>query len=146
MPARDLHAHAFGLAVEIGDWNRFTGRTIGAYLGLVPSENSSGHPVPRRHHQDREHPRPTAFDRGRLAPPTTLQHAVRADALPLGGSHLRSPDPRPCRATDACTNGGSLFGTPERPVIANVAIARELAGWCWSLASEAQKAANPQGH
>lgn len=29
---------AFGLAVEIGDWNRFTGRTIGAYLGLVPSE------------------------------------------------------------------------------------------------------------
>ncbi|MDQ0078558.1 transposase [Arthrobacter oryzae] len=33
---------AFGLAVEIGDWNRFTGRTIGAYLGLVPSENSSG--------------------------------------------------------------------------------------------------------
>jgi hypothetical protein len=23
----------------------------------------------------------------------------------------------------------------KRPVIANVAIARELAGWCWSLAS-----------
>jgi hypothetical protein len=33
---------AFGLAVEIGDWNRFTGSTIGAYLGLVPSEHSSG--------------------------------------------------------------------------------------------------------
>ena len=28
----------FGLAVEIGDWNRFTGTTIGAYLGLVPTE------------------------------------------------------------------------------------------------------------
>ncbi|MBM7494051.1 transposase [Micromonospora luteifusca] len=27
---------AFGLAVEIGDWHRFTGATIGAYLGLVP--------------------------------------------------------------------------------------------------------------
>lgn len=24
----------FGLAVEIGDWDRFTGRSIGAYLGL----------------------------------------------------------------------------------------------------------------
>ena len=33
---------AFGLAVEIGDWDRFTGATIGAYLGLVPSEASSG--------------------------------------------------------------------------------------------------------
>ncbi|MGV9885287.1 transposase [Streptomyces sp. NPDC003006] len=33
---------AFGLAIEVGDWNRFTGATIGAYLGLVPSERSSG--------------------------------------------------------------------------------------------------------
>lgn len=31
-----------GLAVEIGDWERFTGASIGAYLGLVPSESSSG--------------------------------------------------------------------------------------------------------
>jgi transposase len=33
---------AFGLAVEIGDWGRLTGRSIGAYLGLVPAEFSSG--------------------------------------------------------------------------------------------------------
>ncbi|MEP6650834.1 MAG: IS110 family transposase [Lapillicoccus sp.] len=33
---------AFSLAVEIGDWDRFTGASIGAYLGLVPSEHSSG--------------------------------------------------------------------------------------------------------
>ena len=33
---------AFGLAVEIGDWDRLTGRSIGAYLGLVPTEYSSG--------------------------------------------------------------------------------------------------------
>ena len=33
---------AFGLAVEIGDWNRLTGRSIGAYVGLVPCEYSSG--------------------------------------------------------------------------------------------------------
>ena len=32
----------FGLAVEIGDWHRFTGDTIGAFLGLVPTEHSSG--------------------------------------------------------------------------------------------------------
>ena len=33
---------SFGLAVEIGDWHRFTGATLGAWLGLVPSEQSSG--------------------------------------------------------------------------------------------------------
>ena len=33
---------AFALAVEIGDWHRLTGRSVGAYLGLVPSESSSG--------------------------------------------------------------------------------------------------------
>ena len=38
---------AFGLAVEIGDWHRLTGRSIGAYLGLVPTEYSSGPPAPR---------------------------------------------------------------------------------------------------
>ena len=32
----------FGLATEIGDWDRPTGRSIGAYLGLVPTEYSSG--------------------------------------------------------------------------------------------------------
>jgi len=32
----------FGLAVEIGDWQRFTGATVGAWLRLVPSEQSSG--------------------------------------------------------------------------------------------------------
>ena len=30
------------LTVEIGDWSRFTGSSIGAYVGLVPSEHSSG--------------------------------------------------------------------------------------------------------
>jgi transposase len=30
------------LTVEIGDWSLFTGSTIGAYVGLVPSEYSSG--------------------------------------------------------------------------------------------------------
>jgi transposase len=32
----------FALAVEIGDWHRFTGNSIGSFVGLVPSEHSSG--------------------------------------------------------------------------------------------------------
>jgi transposase len=30
------------LTVEIGDWSRFTGASIGPYVGLVPTEYSSG--------------------------------------------------------------------------------------------------------
>ena len=30
------------LSVEIGDWTRFTGSSIGAYVGLVPTDYSSG--------------------------------------------------------------------------------------------------------
>lgn len=33
---------AFGLTVQLGDWYRLTGATIGSYLGLVPAEYSSG--------------------------------------------------------------------------------------------------------
>ena len=33
---------AFGLATEIGDWTRLSGCSIGAYVGLVPCEYSSG--------------------------------------------------------------------------------------------------------
>jgi transposase len=33
---------AFGWAVEIGYWHRFSGSTIGAYVGLVTTERSSG--------------------------------------------------------------------------------------------------------
>jgi len=33
---------AFGLAAQVGDWTRFSGSTIGAFLGLVPTESSSG--------------------------------------------------------------------------------------------------------
>ena len=33
---------ALGLAVEVGDWTRFTGSSLAAFLGLVPTESSSG--------------------------------------------------------------------------------------------------------
>ena len=33
---------AFALTVELGDWNRFPSQSLGSFLGLTPSENSSG--------------------------------------------------------------------------------------------------------
>jgi transposase len=125
---------AFSLAVEIGDWDRFTGAGIGAYLGLVPSEHSSGtsrsqgsitktgNAHLRRllveaawHH--RKPYRPTAVLRRRwqLASPTAV---ARAQA----GNHRLHQ------------RWVSYADRKKRPVLANVAVARELAGWCWSLA------------
>jgi len=42
VPAGIQLTTGFGLAVEIGDRTRFTGSSIGSYLGMVPIEDSSG--------------------------------------------------------------------------------------------------------
>lgn len=47
---------AFGLAVEIGYWQRLSGRSIGAYLGLVPPDMSLWAQAAL---SPRHHPRPT---------------------------------------------------------------------------------------
>jgi len=87
----------FALAVEIGDWHRLTGASIGSYLGLVPSESSSGGSrVPGRDHQDPQQPRPPAADRGRLAPQSPL-HARQDDARPVGAGPSHGRGPRRCR-------------------------------------------------
>ena len=125
---------AFALAVEIGDWHRFTGNSIGSFVGLVPSEHSSGasrvqgsitktgNTHARRllveaawHHRAHYAPGKTMRDRWDLAPPAAR---ARGDA---GNRRLHA-------------RWISLNLRRKRPVIANVAIARELAGWCWSLA------------
>jgi transposase len=126
----------FGLAVEIGDWDRFTGASIGAYLGLVPSESSSGasrhqgsitktgNTHARRllveaawHHQRLLRAAGTAV-RGRRA---ALSPAVRARG--------EAADRRLRRRWMA------LEARKKEPSVIAVAVARELAGWCWSLAT-----------
>ena len=126
---------AFGLAVEIGDWHRFTGATIGAYLGLVPTESSSGQQrsqgsitkagntharrllVEAAWHHRREYRHPGAAIRARwqLATPA-------AKARGHAGNHRLHQ------------RWQTFVARKKKTVIANVAVARELAGWCWSLA------------
>jgi transposase len=126
---------AFGLAVEVGDWHRFTGATIGAYLGLVPTESSSGQQrsqgsitkagntharrllVEAAWHHRRTYRNPGATMRARwkLASP-------QATARGHAGNHRLHQ------------RWLGFIDRRKKPVIANVAIARELAGWCWSLA------------
>jgi transposase len=124
----------FALAVEIGDWDRFDGNSIGSFVGLVPSEHSSGatrsqgsitktgNSHARRllveaawHHQSRYVAGKALRERWDLAGPAAR---ARGDA---GNRRLHRRWVR-------------FIERDKRPVIANVAIARELAGWCWSLA------------
>jgi transposase len=125
---------AFGLAVEIGDWHRLTGRSIGAYLGLVPTESSSG--------ASRSQGSITKTGNGharRLLIEATWHHRNR---YRIGVELRRRLD----RADPAARDRGeranrrlhdrwvSFDARHKRAVVANTAIARELAGWCWSLA------------
>jgi transposase len=125
---------AFGLATEIGDWHRLSGRSVGAYLGLVPTESSSG----------------TSRSQGSITK-TGNTHARRL--LIEAAWHHRKPL-RPTvalrRRQDAASPAARDRGQRanqrlharwagfdarhKQPTVANTAIARELAGWCWSLA------------
>lgn len=124
----------FGLAVEIGDWHRLTGRSIGAYLGLVPCEHSSG----------------TGRSLGSITK-TGNSHARRL-LIEAAWHHRRAYRPgtdlrrrwdhagpaardRGQRANRRLHDRWVRFDSRRKhPAQANTAIARELAGWCWSLA------------
>lgn len=124
----------FALAVEIGDWHRLSGASIGSYLGLVPTERSSGekrsqggitktgNTHARRllieaawHHKARYQAGKTMLERWALAPAPV---AARGDA---GNRRLHH-------------RWSVLSARKKKHTVANTAIARELAGWCWSLA------------
>ena len=80
---------AFALAVEIGDWDRFTGNSIGSFVGLVPSEFSSG--------QSRVQGPITKTGNGharRLLVESAWHHRPRCHARALGTSLRRSSCPR----------------------------------------------------
>ncbi len=97
---------AFGLAVEIGDWQRLSGRSIGAYLGLVPTENSSGaDTLPGRRHQDRQRPRPPPAGRSGLASPHPGT-GPGANCGSAGRRRPRQPERGARQPTSVCTPAG----------------------------------------
>jgi len=124
---------AFGLAVEVGDWQRLTGRSIGAYLGLVPTEYSSG--------ETRSQGSITKTGNGharRLLIEAAWHH--RPQYRPSADLRRRwdkaSPEARARgqQANRRLHNRWVGFDVRrKRPALANTAIARELAGWCWSI-------------
>jgi transposase len=98
----------FGLAVEIGDWTRFTGSSIGSYLGLVPSEESSG----LSRHQG------PITKAGNTYARKLLVEAAGSTGAPTPGpvpdccvssiSSTRPPGSVPWKETTGCTANGSI--------------------------------------
>lgn len=124
----------FALAVEVGDFERFTGRSFGAFVGLVPSEFSTGssrvqgaitktgNTHLRRllvesawHHRSPYRPGKTLLARWALASPAARARGEKGNRR-LHDRWVRFNLRR------------------KRQVVANTAIAREQAGWVWSLA------------
>ena len=124
---------AAGLCVEVADWHRFTGATIGAYLGLVPSESSSG----ARRVQGGITKTGNSHARRLLV--EAAWHHRRPAAQPGTSPARRRPAHRgagPSRSREpaAATALVTARARGKRPTVSVVAVARELAGWCWSLA------------
>ena len=125
---------AFALTVEIGDWRRFSGRSLGAFLGLVPSESSSG--TTRRQgaitKTGNGHARRLLIEAAwqqRRAPGVGVRvRLARAEAPPAVRERAHLAERRLHRRWVRFDERG------KRSTVAAVAVARELAGWCWSLA------------
>jgi hypothetical protein len=74
---------ALALTVEIGDWTRFRPQSLGPFLGLVPSEDSSGeHRRQGAITKTGNKPRAQAARRGGLAPPPAAPRKRDARAAP----------------------------------------------------------------
>lgn len=121
------------LTVEIGDWTRFTGSSIGAYVGLVPSEYSSG---ATRMQGSLTKAGNAHVRRLLIEAAWHHRHPYRNprphDAVPLGKGRPVLKARRHTPVTAGCISGGADSSIVRRnPSVANVAIARELAGWCW---------------
>lgn len=126
---------ALALSVELGDWQRFRPQSLGPFLGLVPSEDSSGERrrqgaitktgntharrllVEAAWHQRRPLRASAALERRRRGQPAAVRARADASARRL---HLR---------------WHALEGRGKRRTIVAVAVARELAGHCWALAT-----------
>jgi transposase len=124
----------FGLAVEVGDWHRFTGATIGAYLGLVPTEHSSG----------AQRVQGSITKTGNSHPRRLLVESAWHHRKPYRPSQplQRRQAGQPAAVRERAERGNRrlhhrwhrLDSRGKRSTISVVAVARELGGWCWSLA------------
>jgi transposase len=126
---------ALGLTVELGDWTRFKPESLGPFLGLTPSEDSSGQK--RRlgaitktgnSHARRLLVEAAWHQRRPLRPSVTLEK--RRGSQPVA---VRARADRSARRLNQRWH--ALESRGKRRTIVAVAVARELAAHCWALAT-----------
>ena len=126
---------ALALTVELGDWTRFRPQSLGPFLGLTPSEDSSG-----------ERRRLGAITKtGNTHARRLLVEAAWHQRRPLRASatleRRRQGQPAAVRArADQSARRlhdrwHALERRGKRRTLVAVAVARELAGHCWALAT-----------
>jgi transposase len=126
---------ALALTVELGDWTRFRAQSLGPFLGLTPSEDSSG-----------ERRRLGAITKtGNTHVRRLLVEAAWQQRRPLRESaaltRRRQGQPAAVRArADRSARRlharwHALERRGKRRTVVTVAVARELAGHCWALAT-----------
>ncbi len=126
---------AFALTVELGDWRRFRPESLGPFLGLTPSENSSG----ERRRQGgitktgNTHARRLLIEAAwhQRRPPrlsVTLERRRTGKSLAV-----RAQADRSARRLHGRWHALEGRGKPRSVVV--VAVARELTGHCWALAT-----------
>jgi transposase len=126
---------AFALTIELGDWHRFRPASLGPFLGLTPSEHSSGERrrqgaitktgntnarrllIEAAWHQRRPSLRSVTLER-------------RRDGKPLA---VRAQAERSARRLHGRWHALENRGKPRSVIV--VAVARELAGHCWAIAT-----------
>jgi len=126
---------AVGLTVELGDWTRFRPQSLGPFLGLTPSEDSTG-----------ERRRLGAITKtGNTHARRLLVEAAWHQRRPLRASATlekrRQGQPAAVRtradqsARRLHQRWHALERRGKRRTVVAVAVARELAGHCWALAT-----------
>ena len=126
------------LAAELGDLTRFeTAPKLMGYLGLVPSEHSSGETTTAgAHHPHRQRPRAAHPRRGGLGLSLPSARRARPSARAARASRRRSgASPGGPRSGSAPATGSSRRAARTRTSTVT-AIARELAGFVWAIGRE----------
>jgi transposase len=126
---------ALALTVELGDWQRFRPQSLGPFLGLTPSEDSTGE---RRRlgaitktgntHARRLLVEAAWHQRRPLRASATLERRRQGQS-----AAVRSQADQSARRLHQRWH--ALESRGKRRTIVAVAVARELAGHCWALAT-----------
>jgi transposase len=120
---------ALGLIAEIGDFARFgSPRELASWLGITPSEYSSGD------QQHRGHITRAGNHHARRLLIKAAWHYRHAPRRPASGPQ---PDERAWQAQVRLHHRyRHLIDHGKRPTVVNVAIARELAGFLWAAMTD----------